>query len=395
MQRIRTAGTRAITVFIGLLLFLGAAFASENEPPPGKPVLIGASISLKGKYAETSAMIYKGYRLWQHRINAAGGLLGRPVRIIFQDDGSDPARVGPIYEEFIEKDKVDLVLSPYGTPLTLAATEITEKHHYIMLTSGAAGSSIWDRGFRFVFGVYSMADRFFLGVLDLMARNGLKSVAIVYEKSPFCSDVSDGSKNWAERFGISSVVQLGFDPPGAAIPGIMNKVRQLAPDGLIVAAYPPDCYRMTSWMNHEGYRPRVLAMSIAPIFPDFLKKAGAVGEGVFTTSQWEPDERLPFPGTGSFVADFQAFYGDQPAYHAGTAYASCQILQRAAEAVGELDQEKMRDYISKLDTVTVIGRFKVDKAGRQIGHNNFTIQWQDGHKQIVYPTRMQTAPPRL
>jgi branched-chain amino acid transport system substrate-binding protein len=136
-------------------------------------------------------------------------------------------------------------------------------------------------------------------------------------------------------------------------------------------------------------------MSIASIHPDFYRKAGPIAERIFGPSQWEPDERIPYPGTTQFIQAFQTAYRKMPSYHAGSAYASCQILEQAVDDLHDIDHERIRDYISALDTVTVIGRFKVDPTGRQIGHNPILVQWQGGHKEIVYPTKMQTAPPHF
>lgn len=146
-------------------------------------------------------------------------------------------------------------------------------------------------------------------------------------------------------------------------------------------------------MKKTQYRPKALALSIAPALPDFYTRAGTMAEGVFGPSQWEPDERIPFPGTKKFIRCFLAFTQKLPSYQAGSAYASGQILEEAIRSVHSLDQEKIRRFILGLDTVTVVGRFKVDHTGKQIGHNPMLIQWQNGEKEIVYPRKMQTAPP--
>jgi branched-chain amino acid transport system substrate-binding protein len=152
---------------------------------------------------------------------------------------------------------------------------------------------------------------------------------------------------------------------------------------------------MLELMQAVGWRPKAIGITIAPIHPDFFRKAGPIAEGIFGPSQWEPDERIPFPGTINFIRDFQAAYNKLPSYHAGSAYASCQILERTITDLQEINHARIRDYISSLDTVTVIGRFKVDHQGRQVGHNPILVQWQDGRKEIVYPTKMQTSPPRF
>ena len=136
-------------------------------------------------------------------------------------------------------------------------------------------------------------------------------------------------------------------------------------------------------------------MTIAPLHPAFHDTAGPIADGIFGPSQWEPDERIPFPGTMSFIHDFEQSFQKLPAYHAGASFAACQILERVISEVGTLDHEVLRDRISALDAVTVIGRFKVDHHGRQVGHNPILVQWQQGTKEIVYPAKMRTAMPRF
>ena len=136
-------------------------------------------------------------------------------------------------------------------------------------------------------------------------------------------------------------------------------------------------------------------MAITPSYPDFARRAGDTAEGVFGTSQWEPVSRMPFPGSREFIEKFQAATGQLPQYHAASAYAAGELLAKAVTAVGSLDQKKVRDFIHSLDNVTIIGRFKVDHTGLQIGHNPLIIQWQQGKKEIVYPATMQSAPPRI
>jgi len=381
-------------VFISLFLWINfmpfPVFSAEPEP-----VLIGATVSLEGKYKETSFMIRNGLRLWEKEVNQRGGLLGRPVKLILYDDKSKKELVRHFYEKLLTEDKVDLIFSPYSTTLTLVASEVSERHKFVMLASGASGENIWERKYRYIFGVYSPAGRYFIGLLDLMARNGLGSVAILYEKNSFNISAAKGAENWAKRFGLKVSFKKGYESGKAELPGLLKEVKGIGPDGIILCAYPADCFELLRLIKETKYRPKVLGFTIAPALPDFYKQAGNMSEGVFGPSQWEPDERIPFPGTKKFISDFTAFSQKLPSYHAGSAYASCQILEKAINHSRSLNHDKIRDFILSLDTITVIGRFKVDHKGKQIGHNPIIIQWQNGKKEIVYPRKMQTASPRF
>ncbi len=379
-------------IIIILCLYLSPLSVSGAET---KPVRIGATVSMDGKFKEPSSMIQGGYKLWESQVNKRGGLLGRPVQLVLYDDKSDEKLVSQLYEKLIKEDKVDLVLSPYGTPLTLLASEVSEKHGYVMLASGASGEKIWKRGYKNVFGMYATADRYFIGLLDLMARNGLKSVAVLYENSSFNIDVAAGVESWAKRFGLKVAFNKGYKSGKTDLPGLLSEARAVNPDGIMLSAYPADGYLLLNLMEKAKYRPKVVGITIAPSYPNFHKEAGNMAEGIFGPSQWEPDERIPFPGTKNFIKDYKLFTDNIPTYHAGSAFASCQIIEKAIIHNNLFDQKKIRDFISSYDTVTVIGRFKVDPTGKQIGHNPLLIQWQNGEKQIVYPTTMQTAPPKF
>ncbi len=362
--------------------------------PSMDPILIGGTVSMEGKYREPSLMIQKGIRYWVDQVNQKGGLLGRKVSLRLYDDKSDPEQVKQYYQKLITEDRVDLVLSPYSTPLTLVASQITEKHKKLMLAIAAAADAPWERGHQYLFQLYAPATRQFIGVLDIMTRKGYKTLSVLYDDtSVFNLDIFKGIKEWAALFKLDLVLVKGYQNGERDLPGLLAEVKEVGSDGLILSAYPPDAYRLIDLLKQMNYRPPVLAMPIVPAHPDFDKKVGEMAERIMGPSQWEPVERIHFPGTKQFVEGFKAFAGHLPSFHAASAYSACQLMERAMRQTGTTDNEILRNVIAALDTVTVLGRFKVDGTGRQVGHNSFIIQWQKGKKQIVWPPKMRTAPP--
>jgi len=384
---------RTITIMAALLAAI-ALFGLCRSVLAKSPVVIGATVSKEGRYADPSGMIQKALELWVIDVNQRRGLLGRKVELRLYDDKSRVDLAVKYYRKLVEEDNADLVLSPYSTPLTLAASEISERHEMLMLSIAAGADRPWERRFRYLFQLYAPARRQFIGLLDMMARRGLKSIALLYDKSSdYNVDTIMGILEWAERFKMSVIFSGEYTEGKAELPRLLEKVRSRNPDGLILAAYPPDAYEMLKNMTGMGYRPPVLAMPLAPAHPDFYARAGRVADHVFSPSQWEPDERIHFPGTSEFVERFREAYGQAPTFHAASAYAACQLLEQTVKSTKTLDNRVLRDYIATLNTVTVLGRFKVDSTGKQIGHNSFIIQWQNGKKEIVWPYNMQTAAP--
>ena len=180
-----------------------------------------------------------------------------------------------------------------------------------MLACAASADILFTRGYRHLFGVYAPAKRYFIGLMDLMARRGLKTVAILYEDSLFNRDVADGTASWAHRFGLPVAFRQSYADGASVLPHAVEELQRRFPavQGLVLAAYPPDCYRLIEILAARGWRPPALAQTIAPIHPQFLQKAGPLAEGVFGPSQWEPDDRIPFPGTRQLIRDFEADHG--------------------------------------------------------------------------------------
>lgn len=359
------------------------------------PLRIGATISLEGKYTELSSMVRSGYELWVKQINDDGGILGRKVELVLYDDKSDADRVAAFYEKLITEDKVDLLLSPYGSTLTMEAARVSDKYGYVLLAASASSTAIWQQGFDSVFGVYSTADRYFIGFLDILARRGLEKIAIVHAGATFHVSAAYGAAKWARLFGLDIVFRRQFSKTPQEFPEILDQLDKYQPDGLVFSSYPPNGYRFLELLDQASFKPPAIVMAITPALPGFYTRAGTIAEGIFAPSQWEADERIPFPGTKDFIRSFTKLTGKSPSYQACASYSACLILERAIRQTGEINHSRIRDYIAALDTITIMGRFKVDETGRQVGHNSFVIQWQNGKKEIVYPKKMSTATAKI
>lgn len=340
-------------------------------------------------------MVLDAMRLWEKQVNKQGGLLGRPVQLVLYDDQSRPELVEKFYRQLILRDKIDLLLSPYGTPLTQKASEVSERYKFVMLAAAASGENMWRRGYKHLFGVYTPAGRILIGFLDLFARQGLGSLAILFEDSPHNISTAQGAKKWAERLGLKVNYFQAFREGKEEIFQLMQESLAMRPDGLIFCAYPEDSHVLLELLGQEKFRPKAVCETIAPALPSFYHRLGRLAEGVFGPSQWEPDIRIPYPGTKEFIANFKELAHRSPSYHAASTYAACKILEKGIKHNQSLDQVKLRDYVLSLDTVTIVGRFRVDSTGMQVAHSPLLIQWQQGKKEIVYPNSMQTAPARF
>ena len=181
---------------VAVLVALAWAVAPVTEAQP--PIRIGASLSQTGLYAALGQNLLRGYQLCVKHMNEKGGVLGRKLELVLYDDGSDPATAVRLYEKLITQDKVDLVLSPNTSTIVDAVANVTEKHRLPMMTQ-AATTSIFRKGRKFIFGTQPSAEVFLEGLIDLAAKKGFKTVAIINENSIFPKAAAQGAMEWPRR----------------------------------------------------------------------------------------------------------------------------------------------------------------------------------------------------
>lgn len=163
---------------VALLVALAWTVAAVTEAQP--PIRIGASASKTGAYAALGQNQLRGYQLCVKHTNDKGGVLGRKLELVVEDDQSQDATAIAIYERLITREKVDLILGPYGTPMTEPVADLPDKYKMPMISPTAATTSIFKRGRKFIFMMASPVDVAFEGVIDLAARNGLKTMVVIH-----------------------------------------------------------------------------------------------------------------------------------------------------------------------------------------------------------------------
>ncbi len=358
-----------------------------------QPIKIGVSLGLTGRFSVMSDALYKGFKLWEQRVNRDGGILGRPVRVVARDDHSDPERAKDLYIQFIEEEKVDFLFAPYSSLITKAVLPIAERNDIPLLIAGAAADSLWEMGCRNAIGIYTPASKFSVGFLELLVLQGLDGIAIVYAEDPFSIELAESSRKWAKRFGLRVLFYKGFKKGTRQLDPFALEAKKLNCRVLMVCGHMNESVDMVEALKRIGWRPKAFYASVGPTFQAFYDTCGPDAEGVFGTSLWEP--RANYPGAQKFERDFTLAFGMAPGYHAGLAYAAGQVLEEAIRESGGLDREKVRSSLHRLDTMTIIGRFGVDSKGKQVRQHAFITQWQEGKKELVWPREIQTAEPRF
>lgn len=382
---------RAFGSFLGLLSAIGLSCPSLAQ----QPIQIGASMSITGKaYSVQGGYGREGYLLCQKHMNANGGVLGRPIEFVIYDDTSDEKTAVGLYEKLIAEDKVDAVLGPYGSAITDAVADVTEKHRKLMIAPNAATTSIWEKGRRYLIMVVSATEGMSAGALDIGARNGLKTLAVINQDALVPNAVAKGAIGLAKGKSLELVFSETYPNGISDFSGILNKVKAAKPDIFVVASIRlDDLVAVTHQMREADFNVSILSDLPYGLLPDYYQRLGKEAEFVYSGSFWEAG--LPNPGNQEFVAAYEKEFNRAPAVQSANAYAGCQLFVEAVRRAGSLDSDKLREVLLTLTTKTVLGDFSVDERGFQVGHKAITIQWQDGKQCVVWPDELASGNPRF
>src|SRR3989441_6605700 len=285
--------------FLSLIALVVTSVAGVPWPSLAQqPIRIGASLSLTGKYALQGGYGREGYLLCQKHVNAQGGVLGRPIEFVIYDDGSDEKTAVRLYEKLIAEDKVDAVLGPYGSAITDAVADVTEKHRKLMIAPMAATTSIWEKGRRYLIMMVAPVEAMSEGVLDLAARNGLRTLAVINQDGALVPNgVAKGARELAKKKGLDLVLSETLPNGTADFSGILNKVKAAKPDVLVVASIRiDDLVAITRQMKELDLNVGMLSSLPYGLLPDYYQRLGKDAEFVYIGTFWEaglPNPRNP------------------------------------------------------------------------------------------------------
>jgi len=376
---IRRATLAMVVVVLACLpLGVGAAQAADE-------VVFGGAISQTGRFAEPAGRQVNAIKLWADDVNKRGGLLGRKIKLLLLDDKSDTQTAVKLYEKLITEDKVNVLLAPYSSAITEAVANVNERYKMPFVAYGAAASPIWEKGRKYIFSMVAVAEDYQKGALQLAKKTGIKKIAIIGEDSLFPRQVGVGAKQWADKLGIQVVLQENYPQKQMDFTALLQKIKASGAEAILSDSYFADAVAQLRQLRELNLNFKMFSGTVGPGLPNFAEQLGSTAEYVLGFSQWEPlPDVLKYPGMKEFIAAYRQRFGEEPNYHAGTAYGSLQVTEAAIKNAGSFDGQKLRDALASLDMMTVFGHYKVNAAGMN-QHEGLTFQILKGKRRIVWP----------
>ena len=374
----------------GAILALAAATlaAAPASAQSGEPIKIGFSMALTGGLAPNGKSALLAQKIWEEDINAKGGLLGRPVKLVYYDDKSSPAEVPAIYTKLLDVDKVELVIGPYATAQIAPAMPIVmqKKKMFIGLLGLAVNTEFnYPNYFAMIPSGPDAKPAFTKGFFDIAMAQGAKpqTVAIVAADQEFSRNAADGARENAKAANLRVVYDRTYPPSTADFAPIVRAIQAGNPDIVVVCSYPPDSVGMVRAVNEIGFKPKAIGGAMVGLQATAIKtQLGPLLNGWTNYDFWLPVPKMDFPGVADLIKRYQAraaAEGVDPLgyYMAPWGYAQLQVLQQAVEATKGLDDAKLGDYIRANTFKTVVGDVKFGAKGEWAKSRVLQVQFQN------------------
>jgi len=378
---------RRIALAIAMLLSTGPVFA---EAPSGSPIAIGFSMPLTGGLAVNGTSGLLAMQIWAEDTNKNGGLLGRPVKLIYYDDQTNPSLVPGIYTKLMDVDKVDLVISGYGTNIAAPAMPVVIQHNATFISLFAL-----DINEEFKYPKYfSMLPvgpdprpAITAGFFDIVKANkdklGLKTIAIATGDGEATRNGTDGARVNIKKAGLDIVYDKTYPLTTTDFSPIIRAIQSTNADVVLISSYPNDSVGVIRSVNELGLKTKVFGGNLTgPQSTSIKTSLGPSLNGIITFDWWLPAPAMRFPGVMEFLKTYQARAGqegvDPLGYYLGPwAYARMQVLGEAIENTKGLDQEKIAEYIRSHSFKTVVGDVAFGEKGEWKEARILTVQFQN------------------
>jgi branched-chain amino acid transport system substrate-binding protein len=396
------------------LVLLALAIAAAGPARAADPIKVGFSMALTGGVAPNGKQFLLALEIWRDDVNAKGGLLGRPVELIYYDDQSNPATVPGIYTKLIEIDKVDLVIGPYATNMIASALPVIIQNKMVaigFLGLEANSEFHYPRFFSMAPTGPDSKHAFSRGFFELAKQQNPRpqTIAIVGADAEFGKNSTDGARDNAKAAGLKIVYDQRYPPNTTDYTPIMRAIQATGPDMVFAGAYPPDTVGLVRAANEIQLDTKMFGGNmIGLIATTFKMQLGPLLNGLINSEVFLPTEKFNFPGVKEMLSKYHAQapaqgldpfgYGFAP-----FGYAGAQLLEAAVKATDSLDPGKLADYLRTHKTSTVVGEVAFGKDGEWANERVMMAQFHDVtagdvdqfrepiHEAVLWPPEYKTG----
>ena len=398
------------------LAIAGAASAvAGSAVAQGKPITIGFGMALTGGLAPNGKAALLAMQIWEQDVNARGGLLGRPVKLVYYDDQSNPSAVPGLYTKLMDVDKVDILVSGYATNMVAPAMPVVMQHDrtFFSLLGLAVNTEFHYKRYFSVTptGGPKPKESFSQGYFAVAMEQTPKpqTLAITGADAEFPRNALDGVRAQAKALGLKIVYDKTYPPATSDYTPIIRAVQATNPDLFFAASYPPDSVGLIRASSEVGFKPKMFGGGMVGLQATAIKtQLGPLLNGIVVYDFWLPWAGFATEEGRDFLKKYQAKSAEVGVdllgyYLPPFGYALMQVVEQAVKGTGGTDDEKLADYARKNTFKTVVGDIRFNDEGEWTEAQVMAVQFQgitgNGVEQfrdpktevILWPTKYKTG----
>jgi branched-chain amino acid transport system substrate-binding protein len=379
---------RNINAGIGAALISPAWGSARALAQAGEPIKIGFGMALTGPLAANGKQALLGAKIWEETTNKNGGLLGRPVKIIYYDDQSNPSTIPGIYTKLLDVDKCDLVVGPYATAQAAPAMPVVIQKGkvFISLFALAVNSAFhYPKYFAMLPSGPDTKPAFTEGFFQVAAAQNPKptTVAMAWADLEFSHNAAEGARSNAKKYGFTFAYDKNYPPSTTDFTPIVRAMQAANADLALICSYPLDSVGMVKAINEVGYTPKMIGGAMVGLQATVFKnQLGPLLNGIVNYETWVPSPKLLTPAVQKFLNEYQSRAGaegvDPLGYYLGTwGYAYLEVLADAVNGTKSLNDDKIAEYLHSHSMPTIMGDITYNKDGEFTQSRMMQVQYHD------------------
>lgn len=379
----------AVAMSFAIALILPSAVLAQDT------IKVGIILPTTGEKAKFGEIEKKSFEMALEEINAGGGINGKKVEFIIEDDTGRPDVARAAAEKLITKDKVVMLGGGYGSSETFAIAGVAQQNKMPFLVATGSDDKITEMKWEYIFRLNPPVSEYPKALESFLTEVAKpKTVAILYENTSFGTSGSKSFAKTCESLGIKVLMSEGYQSGGVDFKPLLVKVKQANPDLVYMISYVMDASLLMNQSMELKLNPKLFVGGAAGFtLPEFIKNTGKAGESVFSATLWY--QTLPYPGAMDYYKKFLEKYKTETEYHGAEGYASAYVIADALKRAKSLTPEDVREALTKTDMMTVFGPVKFVSYGKMTNQNKlptYLVQWIDGKLELVWPKETATKP---
>jgi branched-chain amino acid transport system substrate-binding protein len=397
--------------FLGLLAVIpllaaacgGGGGGTGGTAKTGSDIVIGEALAATGQDAKEGGLTKQGVEIWREWVNSKqGGItikgVKHKVQVLYEDDGSKPDQTAVLDQKLVTEEKAQFLLGPYGSSATATAAVIAERNQVPMAEGEGAALTIFNKGYRYIFGTIAPASQYLKGVIDMADQLNPKptKVAVLSADDSFSQDVLKGVEQYAPSKGFQIVFDQKYPNGTTNLSGLVSQAKSTNPDMVLNSGHLAEAIAINKAAKQLALEAKVFAYTVGPSTPDFVTSLGPDANSVISPSQWTPAVKYKpqfFYTVPQYVAAYHRLVNTQedPDYHVAGGTSAALALQRAIENAQSTDPAKVRDALSKLNVTTFFGPIAFNAQGQNVKKPMVIEQIQNGKHVTIYPPNVANA----